>query len=376
MNTSVLKFGGSTFTSLDSYTIVASYLGSKKQNNEKPVIVVSAMSGTTGRLKETAASIDTCYRSEVGDQLLSTGEMVSMALLRIACEKIGLKTNAMTGYEMGIRTDGRFGRAKVIALENAPLVKSVEKNDITILCGGQGITDENKIAMLGRNSSDLTAILAASMLGIKKCQIFSDVPGVYTVDPHIVPNAKCISRISYDQAIMLSRSGAKVLHQGCIEKARELTIAISCCMLDKGNSVIQGSQIQQNGTCSAVVVAKGAIRIRPDSASDIRGLSKFLDARHLNYHRDNDVIYVIDPSITEYDRIEMAPKYETGIGWLITLVAQDKIIRTEFTASNGRAWDIAHRIHQDINLHNSNYVDQKCLYKSHSEMSDLLLGAV
>jgi aspartate kinase len=268
MKTAVLKFGGSSFPKIESYLEIAEYVAQRAQKGEKIALVVSAMSGTTGKLQEIALQINPNLSLETTDAILGTGEILAAGLMRAALEKNGLRTAHFTGFQNGIVTDDKFTRAEVREWNAEKLCKAFEQNDVLVFAGGQAQSRHGQLTMLGRNSSDLSAVLLAGILGVPECEIFSDVPGVYTADPYVVPSAQCLPRLPYDLVIDLSRSGSKVLHYGSVRWAQKLQVKIVCKSLRDGVGTIVGDGRSQAMTSknSNVLVISGP----QDSLHDLR----------------------------------------------------------------------------------------------------------
>jgi aspartate kinase len=225
----VLKFGGSSFRKLLSYSSVADILVSRlATDTEKVVVVVSAMHGHTDRLLSAGLSISASLSGEAADSLATTGEMMSASLLRIALEQRQIPTTMLNGFQVGILSDSNFTRAKIKMVDPRPLRAALETNRAVVVTGAQAVDPSGRLTMLGRNSSDLTAIALAAGLGLPDCEILSDVPGVYSTDPNEFDDAQLLPLISHKQLIELSRSGAKVIHHGAAEYAAPHNVQIIC----------------------------------------------------------------------------------------------------------------------------------------------------
>ncbi len=249
----ILKFGGSSFPSLESYREIASYLKMRLENDaERLVVVVSAMSGTTGKLQEAGLSICSSLSSEVLDSLLGTGEMVAACLMRGGLETVGVSSSHLTGYQLGIESDAHFTRAGIKNIDPTPIRKLLGDNQVVVISGGQARTHEGRLTMLGRNSSDLSAVAIAKTLQLEECEILSDVPGVYSSDPYKVTNARLLTEVPYDQIITMSRAGAKVLHFGSVEYAKKYGIRILCRSSKPPYEL--GSRIGQGSSTSTITM--------------------------------------------------------------------------------------------------------------------------
>ncbi|MFG2873462.1 hypothetical protein ACGFYU_00260 [Streptomyces sp. NPDC048337] len=225
----VLKFGGSSFIDLTDYTSVAAYVtGMLTSADTRIAVVVSGMSGSTGRLLEAALSIDPNLQPQVQDQVLSTAEMVSASFLRAALNAAGCPSTDLWAPQAGIRSDNAATQARIVSIDPGPLREAFAEHRVVVVAGGQAMDDDNRITMLGRNSSDLTAVALAAGLSAGQCDIFGDTPGIFTTDPHVVPSARLMPQLTYRQCREMSESGAKVLHWGAVRYAQEHGVVIRC----------------------------------------------------------------------------------------------------------------------------------------------------
>ena len=213
----VQKYGGSSVADAERIKNVAKRIARAKDEGNQVVVVVSAMGNTTDELIELAYQVTDQPDSRELDVLLSTGEVVSSTLLAMALHRMGYPAISLTGAQAGIRTDASYSRARILKVESKRVVKELEKGNVVIVAGFQGITDEMDITTLGRGGSDTTAVALAVSLGAEVCQIYTDVEGVYTADPRIVPEAQRLSEIGYDEMLELATYGAKVMHPRAVE---------------------------------------------------------------------------------------------------------------------------------------------------------------
>ncbi len=225
----VLKFGGSSFPEIEAYAAMAAFLQDElTESEDRFVVVVSAMAGLTERLRKLAGKLTSSASPEAMDGLLPLGDTLSAALLRLAVEGRGLPVTSLAGWQVGFRSDDNFNRARLIAVDAAPLRESLDRYRIVIVPGGQAVDACGRPTMLGKNSSDLTAIAIAAALGLSECEIFSDVCGVYSGDPNLLDRVQLIRDLTFDSVIDMSRSGAKVLHHGAVGYARDHAVDIVC----------------------------------------------------------------------------------------------------------------------------------------------------
>ncbi len=232
---SVLKFGGSSFAERTDFERIADYLKSRiSKNGDKLIVVVSAPGGMTEWLRGRSLDLNQSPSAESIATLLPLADMVGMGLLRIAVEAQGLRVTSLSGYQLGIRTDSNFSWAKVAHFDSKPLNKALSEADVVVIPGGQGMDAQGRLTWLGKNSSDLTAVAIAAVLDVRKCEIFSDVDGVYSSDPNLIKNTQLFNEVPYSSAIKMSLSGAKMMHYGAIKHAMENEVMI-ICRLNKGS---------------------------------------------------------------------------------------------------------------------------------------------
>lgn len=211
--------------SIERIEAVADRLHRDIQSGQRPVVVASAMSGETNRLVKLAADINPNYRGSSYDMLLASGEQVAIALLSIALEKRGVQAAPLLAYQLGIKTDSIFSKAKIQSIDGHRIEEMVSKGIVPVVAGFQGIF-ENQITTLGRGGSDTTAVALAAALGQKQCEIFTDVPAVFSADPRLVPNAREIQTLGCSEMMEMAVLGSKVLHFRCVELAAKFGIKI------------------------------------------------------------------------------------------------------------------------------------------------------
>jgi aspartate kinase len=224
MSLIVQKYGGTSVGNPERITNVAKRLLEAQRAGHSVVAVVSAMSGVTDSLIKLAREVSAKPTEREMDVLLSTGEQTTMALAAMAIQSMGGKAVSLTGAQAGIVTNGVHTKAKISNITPGQIRKHLDDGAIVIVAGFQGETDDGDITTLGRGGSDLTAIALASALDADACQIFTDVDGVYTCDPRIVPTAKKIGEISYDEMLEMASSGSKVMQSRSVEFAKKFGV--------------------------------------------------------------------------------------------------------------------------------------------------------
>ena len=227
--TVVLKYGGSSVADADKVRGVASIVARRCKAGEKLVVVVSAMGKTTNHLIELAGSISPQsghYKREM-DMLLATGEQVSASLLAMALKDLGVDALSMNAFQIGMLTTAAHSSARIRDIQSDRLRTELDARGVVVVTGFQGVTDEGDLTTLGRGGSDTSAIALAAALGCP-CEIYSDVAGVYACDPRIVPSAKKLEYITYEEMLELASSGAKVLHSRGVEIADKQEVELYC----------------------------------------------------------------------------------------------------------------------------------------------------
>lgn len=222
----VQKYGGSSVADVEKIMRVANRIVNAKKEGNQVVAIVSAMGKTTDNLISLANEINSRPPKREMDRLLSTGEQISMSLLAMAIDSLGENAVSLTGPQAGIRTDSKYSKAKIVNIVSNRLKNELENDNIIIIAGFQGETEEHDIATLGRGGSDTSAVSIAAALNADLCEIFTDVDGVYSCDPRIVPKAKKLSAVSYDAMLELALLGAKVLHPRAVEVAKSHGVEI------------------------------------------------------------------------------------------------------------------------------------------------------
>ncbi len=221
----VQKYGGTSVGSIDRIKNVAARVAKHHANGDKIVVVVSAMSGVTDNLIKLAKELMPLPSEREMDVLLATGEQQTIALTAIALHGLGISAVSLTGAQAGIVTDGVHTKAKISNITPKKVHELLDKGNVVIVAGFQGETPEGQITTLGRGGSDLTAIALATALKADLCQIYTDVDGVHTADPRIVPGAKKLDEISYDEMLELASLGAKVMQSRSVEFAKNFGVA-------------------------------------------------------------------------------------------------------------------------------------------------------
>ena len=245
---------------------VADRIHECRQSGEKMVIVLSAMSGETKRLIQMAREIDpSSYKGLAYDMLLASGEQVSISLLSLALNKKGLETVPLLAYQAGIQTDSLFSSARIKNINTDLILKLIKQNKIPLIAGFQGVNTENQITTLGRGGSDITAVALSVALKQSFCEIYTDVPNIYTADPRLINSAQKIFQLSFEEMMEMAILGAKVLHFRCVELAAKFNIKIhlqSTFEKTHGTWVLPKEEIMENPIISSVIIDMDACVIK------------------------------------------------------------------------------------------------------------------
>lgn len=244
MSIVVQKYGGSSVENKEKLETICNRIIQEKENNNDIVVIVSAQGKTTNFLIEKAREY-TSNNSKIEkkdlDFLLSTGEMQTASLLSLMLNSKGYSSVCLTGAQAGIITDSNFGNAKIIDVVSENILSHLKDNKIVIITGFQGMDRLGNITTLGRGGSDLSAVAIACALNSQKCEIFSDIDGIFSADPKVISNSKLLDEISYDEMLEASSAGAKVLHNRSVNLAKEYDLQINskCTFTDSNGSKVQ-----------------------------------------------------------------------------------------------------------------------------------------
>ena len=276
MSLIVQKYGGTSMGSIERIKNVARRVAAAKDAGDDVVVVVSAMSGETDRLIKLANGISSSPDDRELDMLVSTGERVSIALLAMALIDMGYKARSFTGRQVGIITDSVHTKARIEKITAERIKEALEEGTIPIVAGFQGIDEKSDVTTLGRGGSDTTAVALAAALKADMCDIYTDVDGVYTSDPNIVPNARKLNKISYEEMLEMASLGAKVLHSRSVEFAAKYNVplrVLSSFTNNSGTLVTKEDKDMEQEAVSGVTYDKNASKISLIGVPDKPGIA-------------------------------------------------------------------------------------------------------
>lgn len=245
----VQKFGGTSVADVKKIQNVANRVAEEKENGNDVVVVVSAMGKTTDHLVDMAQQISTSPSKREMDMLLTTGEQVTISLLALAIQQKGYDAISYTGWQAGMVTEPVHGNARILDIKTERIKKDLAEGRIIVVAGFQGLTEEGEITTLGRGGSDTTAVALAAALDADKCDIYTDVTGVYTTDPRYVKGARKLLGISYDEMLELANLGAGVLHPRAVEFAKNYGVTLevrSSMEVERGTLIEEEISMEQN----------------------------------------------------------------------------------------------------------------------------------
>jgi aspartate kinase len=305
----VQKFGGTSLGSTDRIKRMVLHVMKEREKGHDVVAVVSAMDKTTDTLVRLAGELSAKPSKREMDMLLSTGEQVTIALLTMALQHKGLEAVSLTGRQAGIQTDGVFGNAKIISIDTGRIKSELSKGRIVVVAGFQGVTDKGEVATLGRGGSDTTAAALAAALKADRCDIYTDVDGVYTSDPRIVPRAAKIDALSYDEMLRLAAMGAGVLHPRAIKHAKEHHVPlVVCSSLNEGRGTVISERAQRNAPIVGIAYQKDISVLTICDCQGGESLILYdLDSHHIETeiikYKENLILIVKDQDFQEVKRI-------------------------------------------------------------------------
>ena len=273
----VQKYGGTSVGTIDRIQHVAQRIARIRKTGTQVVVVVSAMAGETDKLLKMARQIcDNPERREM-DLLLSSGERISSALLTMALQARGIPAISMTGRQIGLQTDSVHTRARIKQIDAKRAQQALKENNVIVVAGFQGINEKGDVTTLGRGGSDTSAVALAVALGASQCEIYTDVDGVYTADPRMVPKAKKLDVVSYDEMLEMASLGAKVLQIRCVEFAHKfkmpLVVKSSYIEGGKGTLICEEDSNMEQPVVSGIMYDKNQAKITLKEVPDQPGIA-------------------------------------------------------------------------------------------------------
>ncbi len=277
----VQKFGGTSVADIGCIKSVAEHVKSEVDAGSQVAVVVSAMAGVTNHLVDWAGEVANLYDAREYDVVVATGEQITSGLLAMALQDLGVSARSWLGWQVPVNTDSTHGRARIEGIDTTELARRLDNGEVPVLAGFQGIGTDNRITTLGRGGSDISAVALAAALGAERCDIFTDVDGIYTSDPHIVAKARKLDKITYEEMLEMASLGARVLHSRSIELAMKHGVCLqvrSSFDSAPGTFVVDEDEIVEQELVSGITYSRDEAKItlirvpdRPGVAASIFG---------------------------------------------------------------------------------------------------------
>ena len=269
----VQKFGGTSVGSVERIDAVAEII-KEASKSKKIIVVVSAMGGETNRLVKLAKHFDKDPDKREFDALVSTGETVSSALLAMALQSKGIKARSYSASQISMRTTDSYSKAKILDVDADKILSTINDNTIPIITGFQGVTAGGDVTTLGRGGSDTTAVAIAAQVGAERCDIYTDVDGIFTTDPKVVPNAKKLDSITMEEMLELASQGAKVMQTRAVEFANKYNVPVrvlSSFNDGSGTLISQKDESMENSVVSGIAFQKDQVKFTLHGVGDTPG---------------------------------------------------------------------------------------------------------
>ena len=277
----VQKFGGTSVADIGRIKSVAEHVKSEVDAGSQVAVVVSAMAGVTNHLVDWAGEIANLYDAREYDVVVATGEQITSGLLAMALQDLGVTARSWLGWQVPVNTDSTHGRARIEGIDTTELDRRLDNGEVPVLAGFQGVDTDNRITTLGRGGSDISAVALAAALGAERCDIFTDVDGIYTSDPRIVAKARKLDKITYEEMLEMASLGARVLHSRSIELAMKHGVCLqvrSSFDTVPGTLVVDEDDIVEQELVSGITYSRDEAKItltrvpdRPGVAASIFG---------------------------------------------------------------------------------------------------------
>ncbi|MCW8306292.1 aspartate kinase [Acidiphilium sp. PA] len=272
----VMKFGGTSVADLDRIRNVASRVKRMVDDGHEVAVVTSAMAGATNQLVAWCQELSPLYDAREYDTVVATGEQVTVGLLAIALQTLGVEARSWTGWQVPVATDGQHGKARINSIDGAELIRRMQAGQVPVIAGFQGIGPDKRITTLGRGGSDTSAVAVAAAIGADRCDIYTDVDGVYTTDPRIVRKARKLAAITYEEMLELASVGAKVLQTRSVElamKERVRVQVLSSFSEAPGTLVVDEDEIVEQEIVAGIAYSRDEAKVTVRRVPDRPGVA-------------------------------------------------------------------------------------------------------
>ena len=272
----VQKFGGTSVANIERIKAVAQRVKAEVEAGNEVAVILSAMSGETNKLVEYVTSVSKLYDAREYDTIVATGEQVTVGLLALALQDIGIPARSWLGWQIPIHTDGVHGKARIQRIETEEMERRLSRGDVCVVAGFQGLGPDNRITTLGRGGSDTSAVALAAALNADRCDIYTDVDGVYTTDPRITPKARKLDKITYEEMLEMASVGAKVLQTRSVELAMKHGVRVqvlSSYSDEPGTLVVDEDEIVEQELVSGIAYSRDEAKITLVAVPDQPGIA-------------------------------------------------------------------------------------------------------
>jgi aspartate kinase len=271
----VLKFGGTSVADIDRIIRVSHKIKAEVDRGHQVAVVVSAMAGATNKLIELCSGISPMFDAREYDTVVATGEQVTAGLTALALQNLGVNARSWLGWQIPIRTDDVHAKARILSIETTELERRMAEGEVPVVSGFQGLSDRNRVTTLGRGAGDLSAVAMAAALKADRCDIYTDVDGVYTTDPRIVTKARKLNKITYEEMLELASQGAKVLQTRSVELAmnHRVRLQVLSSFADHAGSDLPGTLVVDEGEIVEQEVVTGIAYSRDEAKVTLLGVA-------------------------------------------------------------------------------------------------------
>ena len=357
----VMKFGGTSVADLDRIRNVAARVAREVEGGHEVAVVVSAMAGETNKLVKFCTDLSPLHDAREYDAVVATGEQVTTGLLAIALQERGVNARSWQGFQIPVRTDGAHGKARIESIDAALLIERMRQGQIPVIAGFQGLGPDNRITTLGRGGSDTSAVAVAAAIKADRCDIYTDVDGVYTTDPRIVPRARKLSTIAYEEMLEMASLGAKVLQTRSVELAMKARVRVQVLSSFEeqtgsnlpGTLLVDEDEIVEKPVVSGIAYSRDEAKItvrrvpdRPGIAASVFGalatknVNVDMIVQNVSEDGDTDITFTIPRvDLPRAKQVLEEAQAEIGYGELLTdpQVAKISVVGIGMTSHSGVA---------------------------------------
>ncbi len=289
----VMKFGGTSVGTIERIKAVAEKVKTQVENGDQVAVVVSAMSGTTNQLVEWTREAGVMHDAREYDVVVSSGEQVTVGLLAIALQNIGVEARSWLGWQVAMHTDDIHGGARIESIDTEKMSARLDQGQVAVMAGFQGVAEDNRITTLGRGGSDTSAVALAAALNADRCDIYTDVDGVYTTDPRVVPKAQKLDRITFEEMLELASGGAKVLQTRSVAMAMRHGVDLQVLSSFEdlpGTMVVKEEEIMEKNSVSGIAYSADEAKITLAGLEDKPGVAATVFSALADHNVNVDMI--------------------------------------------------------------------------------------